>query len=88
MPIEVPRSCATGLSGRSRGSAWAATAFASKCSNEYGQDPLVIGAAHVALAGEGSVIVAGSDRPLTFGGEACRRAPQFRAIRWTWRCLP
>jgi lysophospholipase L1-like esterase len=37
-------------------------------SNEYGDRPLVIGAAHVALAGEGVAIVPGSDRALTFGG--------------------
>ena len=37
-------------------------------SNEYGTRPLTIGAAHIALAGGGSSIVAGSDRPLTFGG--------------------
>ena len=44
-------------------------------SNEYGAHPLVIGTAHVALAGEGSAIVAGSDRPLTFGGEASVTVP-------------
>jgi lysophospholipase L1-like esterase len=44
-------------------------------SNEYGTEPLVIGAAHVALAGEGSAIVAGSDRPLTFGGQAAVTVP-------------
>jgi lysophospholipase L1-like esterase len=38
-------------------------------SNEYGSDPLVIGAAHVAVAGQGGAIVAGSDRALTFGGQ-------------------
>lgn len=38
-------------------------------SNEYGSQPLVIGAAHVALAGEGVAIQPGSDRALTFGGE-------------------
>lgn len=37
-------------------------------SNEYGTKPLVIGAAHVALAGAGSSIVPGSDRALTFDG--------------------
>ncbi len=37
-------------------------------SNEYGSKPLVIGAAHVALAGSGSAIVAGSDRALSFEG--------------------
>jgi len=37
-------------------------------SNEYGAQPLVIGSAHVALAGDGSAIVPGSDHALTFGG--------------------
>jgi hypothetical protein len=37
-------------------------------SNEYGSKPLVIGAAHVALAGSGAAIVAGSDRALSFDG--------------------
>jgi hypothetical protein len=34
-------------------------------SNEYGSKPLVIGAAHVAVAGSGAAIVAGSDRALS-----------------------
>jgi len=38
-------------------------------SNEYGTQPLRIGAAHVALADKGAAIVAGSDRKLTFGGK-------------------
>lgn len=37
-------------------------------SNEYGNRPLKIGAAQVALADKGSAIVAGSGKPLTFGG--------------------
>lgn len=37
-------------------------------SNVYGEQPLVVGAAHVALAGQGAAIAEGSDRPLTFGG--------------------
>jgi lysophospholipase L1-like esterase len=37
-------------------------------SNEYGSRPLVIGAAHVALACSGASIVAGSDRALSFDG--------------------
>jgi lysophospholipase L1-like esterase len=37
-------------------------------SNEYGKFPLKIGAAHIALAGEGSKIEAGSDHALSFGG--------------------
>ncbi len=39
-------------------------------SNEYGDRPLKIGAAQVALADKGSAIVAGSGKPLTFGGSA------------------
>lgn len=38
-------------------------------SNEYGSEPLVIGAAHVAVAGQRGAIVAGSDRALTFSGQ-------------------
>ncbi|WP_218014139.1 SGNH/GDSL hydrolase family protein [Rubellimicrobium roseum] len=38
-------------------------------SNEYGEHPLVIGEAHVALAGEDGAIETGSSRALTFGGE-------------------
>ncbi len=44
-------------------------------SNEYGTRPLTIGAAHIAAAGGGSSIAAGSDRPLTFGGRAAFTIP-------------
>ncbi|MFO1073221.1 MAG: SGNH/GDSL hydrolase family protein [Geminicoccaceae bacterium] len=44
-------------------------------SNEYGKEPLVIGAAHVALAGEGVAIQPGSDRPLTFSGQPSVTVP-------------
>ncbi|HJS85523.1 MAG TPA: GDSL-type esterase/lipase family protein, partial [Acetobacteraceae bacterium] len=44
-------------------------------SNEYGDRPLVIGAAHVALAGDGSAIADGSDRVLTFGGQTSVAIP-------------
>lgn len=37
--------------------------------NEYGTRPLVIGAAHIALASEGATIAASSDRTLTFNGQ-------------------
>jgi lysophospholipase L1-like esterase len=37
-------------------------------SNTYGNSPLTVGAAHVALHGKQSAIVAGSDRSLLFGG--------------------
>src|ERR1700722_6861077 len=38
-------------------------------SNEYGGRPLTIGGASVALAGEGSAVVAATARKLTFGGQ-------------------
>lgn len=44
-------------------------------SNEYGTRPLLIGAAHVALAGEGVATAAGSDRALTFGGRPSVSVP-------------
>jgi lysophospholipase L1-like esterase len=37
-------------------------------SNEYGSRPLVIGAAHFALAGSGAAIATGSDQALSFDG--------------------
>ena len=37
-------------------------------SNEYGEHPMVIGGARIAQAGEDGVVVAGTDRPLTFSG--------------------
>lgn len=39
-----------------------------RLSNEFGDGPLRIGAAHVALAGEGTTIQVGSARALTFSG--------------------
>jgi lysophospholipase L1-like esterase len=42
--------------------------FRVRLSNEFGDTPLRIGAAHIALAAEGSSIKLGSDRTLTFGG--------------------
>ena len=37
-------------------------------SNEYGELPMVIGGARIAMAGDDGAIVAGTDRPLTFSG--------------------
>ncbi len=37
-------------------------------SNAYGAQALSVGAAHIALRQQGSAIVAGTDRPLSFGG--------------------
>jgi lysophospholipase L1-like esterase len=39
-----------------------------RISNTFGTAPLVIGAAHIAVAGSNSSIVPGTDRVLTFGG--------------------
>jgi lysophospholipase L1-like esterase len=44
-------------------------------SNEYGTRPLLVGAAHVALTGEGAGIAQGSDRALTFGGQSSITIP-------------
>ena len=42
--------------------------FRVRLSNEYGDTPLRIGSAHLAMAADGSSIQFGTDRPLTFGG--------------------
>src|SRR5206468_11688045 len=39
-----------------------------RISNAYGNRPLAIGAARIALRDKGPAIVAGSDRKLSFGG--------------------
>jgi lysophospholipase L1-like esterase len=46
-----------------------------RLSNAYGKTGVEIAAAHVALRGQGSAIVAGSDRPLTFGGRPAVTIP-------------
>ncbi len=46
-----------------------------RLSNEYGAAPLRIGAAHVALAGEGGAVQPGSDHVLTFGGDPAAVIP-------------
>jgi len=46
-----------------------------RLSNEMGTTPLRIGAAHIALRASGADIVAGTDRPLTFGGNASVTLP-------------
>jgi lysophospholipase L1-like esterase len=44
-------------------------------SNQYGERPVAIGEAHIALAGTGPAIVAGSDRALTFGSHTAVTIP-------------
>jgi lysophospholipase L1-like esterase len=44
-------------------------------SNEYGQTPVTIGAARVALSDKGPAIVGGSDRALAFGGRTTVTIP-------------
>lgn len=48
--------------------------------NEFGQDPLTISDAHVALSAGGSSIEPGSDHALTFGGAATVNVPPGGAI--------
>jgi lysophospholipase L1-like esterase len=49
-------------------------------SNEFGDAPLAIGAAHVALRGTGASIVRGSDRALTFAGKPGTSLPAGAVI--------
>ena len=44
-----------------------------RLSNEYGDRPLVIGAAHIAVRDSGAAIDASTDRTLTFGGRSTVR---------------
>ena len=46
-----------------------------RLSNEFGAGPLKIGAAHVALQAAGASIVSGSDRALSFSGQASITIP-------------
>jgi lysophospholipase L1-like esterase len=74
-PIDVPRSLRNQTVRQIARVSLGGSRVRVELSNEYGSDPLVIGAAHVALAADGSAIVAGSDRPLTFGGEPSVTVP-------------
>ena len=51
------------------------SAVAIEVSNEYGTFPITLGAAHVALSGEGSAIAEGTDHALTFSGDASITIP-------------
>jgi lysophospholipase L1-like esterase len=75
VPIEVPRALRDQTVRQIARVSLGGSRVRVELSNEYGRDPLVIGAAHVALAGDGSAIVEGSDRSLTFGGEASVTVP-------------
>src|SRR5712692_3561356 len=46
-----------------------------RLSNAFGKQTVEIGAAHIALRGQGAGIVAGSDRVLTFSGRAAVSIP-------------
>lgn len=74
-PVAIPRALrdqtVRQVARVSLGGAWVRV----ELSNEYGDRPLVIGAAHIALAGEGVAIVPGSDRALTFGGRPSVTVP-------------
>jgi lysophospholipase L1-like esterase len=51
-----------------------------RLSNEYGDSPLRIGSAHVALAAEAGAIQLGSDRTLTFGGASDITIPEHAFV--------
>lgn len=44
-------------------------------SNEFGDLPMTVGSAHVAIAAEGAAIVEGTDHALTFGGQSSISIP-------------
>lgn len=46
-----------------------------RLTNEYGKQPLAVGAARIALANADGTLVAGSDRPLTFAGRTAVSIP-------------
>jgi lysophospholipase L1-like esterase len=49
--------------------------FRVRLTNEYGTQPLVIGAAHIAISAGGSAIRGGTDRALTFSGHSSITVP-------------
>jgi lysophospholipase L1-like esterase len=51
-----------------------------RLSNAYGEAPLLIGAAHIALRSKDSAIVPGSDRALTFSGKPSFSIPVGAAV--------
>src|SRR3984893_12778122 len=67
-PINIPRALRNQTVRQIAGISIGGNRVRVVLSNEYGSKPLVIGAAHVALAGSGAAIVAGSDRALSFDG--------------------
>jgi lysophospholipase L1-like esterase len=79
-PINVPRSLRNQTVRQIARVSLGGSRVRVELSNEYGTQPLVIGAAHVALAGQGSASIGGSDRPLTFGGQASVTVPSGAPI--------
>jgi lysophospholipase L1-like esterase len=51
-----------------------------RLTNEFGARPVVVSAAHIALAGPGASIIPTSDRVLTFGGRASVTIPSNASI--------
>ncbi|MFO1038163.1 MAG: SGNH/GDSL hydrolase family protein [Geminicoccaceae bacterium] len=75
VPIEIPRALRNQTIRQNARVSLGGDRIRVELSNEYGDQPLVIGAAHVALAGANGAIVAGSDRPLTFSGHPSITVP-------------
>ncbi|MED5620924.1 SGNH/GDSL hydrolase family protein [Ideonella sp. BN130291] len=51
-----------------------------RLSNAFGTQPVAVGAVRIGLQSQGASIVAGSDRPLTFGGKASAVIPRGAQI--------
>jgi lysophospholipase L1-like esterase len=75
VPIDIPRSLRNQTIRQIARVNLGGSRVRVELSNEYSEHPLVIGAAHVALAGEKGAIVPGSDRALTFSGSASITVP-------------
>jgi lysophospholipase L1-like esterase len=74
-PINIPRSVRNQTVRQIATISLGGTRIRVVLSNEYGSEPLVIGAAHIAVADQAGAIVAGSDTALTFGGQTTVTIP-------------
>ncbi len=75
LPVGIPRSLRNQTVRQVARISLGGSRMRVELSNQYGKQPLVIGAAHVALAGEQGAIGPGSDRTLTFGGNPSATVP-------------
>jgi lysophospholipase L1-like esterase len=75
VPVSIPRSLRDQSIRQVARVSLGGTQIRVEFSNEYGDQPLVIGAAHVAVAGADGAIDPATDRALTFGGSPSATVP-------------